>query len=119
MRKDWSLRIASEIRQSHLFQRCPADAVAFPGLSSINYKDGGQATLLRRMASLTPVKPGEPPLDGLPPIVLRVLRAAIEQCRNDLIRNTAFGQRQSRLKRTKVSLTGRVIDSFLSTLFPL
>lgn len=49
-----------------------------PGLSPISYKNGVQTTLLRRMANFTPVKPGNPSLDGIPSIVLRALRATTE-----------------------------------------
>lgn len=49
-----------------------------PGLSPISLKSSNLLTILRQIAQLTKVKPGEATPDGFPPIVLKALREAIE-----------------------------------------
>jgi len=68
-----------------------------PGLSPVSCKSQRQTTFLLQIANITPVKPGSTPPNGFPPIVLRALRAAIEQCREDLsIRRSPLGWPQGR-----------------------
>ena len=55
-----------------------------PGLSPIRLGKHCQCVVLRQIAQLTRIKPGETTPDGFPPIVLRALREAIEDRQSKL-----------------------------------
>jgi hypothetical protein len=55
------------------------DQAPLPGLSPISLKDHSRNPIIRQIAELTRVKPGEATPDGFPSIFLRCLQEAIKQ----------------------------------------